>query len=399
MENTLQNVNDGGNGMEMARFTDIMQSAPTVLSSNRQSADNCVRFGRNLLENERQAGMTPALDEQMAKFIVKARKTLEKTNEMRKPFTVLLDEVKKRFTAAENDIKGIQSEVQARRNEYATRLAEEKARAEREAEARRMLEEERIRVRKELEAGLRGAFLERVARRKREMMEYASTATRKDIEAREREVQSYHPDYTDEAIRGDMDLLRVDSRMVAEAEQEAMKRELLALPNTRREEYNYELELYKTLVLERFAERRKELDELERADEAKRKEMEALQARRRQEEDERLRKEQAEAEAKARQEAEVRAQAEKLKNSIDTQASLFAEPKRNDKEAFRVKVSHPAGYMLLAQMWFENEGKDMSVEKFEKVTFKRIAAWAEKVAWEKRVESPFVEYETVHVAR
>ena len=134
MENTLQNVNEGGNGMEMARFTDIMQSAPAVLSSNRQSADNCVRFGRNLLENERQAGMTPALDEQMARFIVKARKTLEKTNEMRKPFTVLLDEVKKRFTAAENDIKGIQSEVQARRNEYATRLAEEKAREEREAE-------------------------------------------------------------------------------------------------------------------------------------------------------------------------------------------------------------------------------------------------------------------------
>ena len=399
MENTLQNVNDGGNGMEMARFTDIMQSAPAVLSYNRQSADNCVRFGRNLLENERQAGMTPALDEQMARFIVKARKTLEKTNEMRKPFTVLLDEVKKRFTAAENDIKGIQSEVQARRNEYATRLAEEKAREEREAEARRMLEEERIRVRKELEAGLRGVFLERVVRRKKEMMEYASTATRSDIEAREREVQSYHPDYTDEAIRGDIDLLRVPSRMVSEAEQEAMKRELLALPNTRREEYNDELELYKTLVLERFAERRKELDEMERADEAKRKEMEALQARRRQEEEERLRKEQAEAEAKARQEAEVRAQAAKLKNTIDTQASLFAEPKRNDKEAFRVKVSHPAGYMLLAQMWFEDEGKDMPLEKFEKVTFKRIAAWAEKVAGEKRVESPFVEYETVHVAR
>ena len=84
----------------------IISGAPQSYNDNKLSHDNCIARGQQLLQAVQQQGglNNDELDEQIALFIDKTRKTLKKMNDRRSPFTKLFDQVRTQFTQIENEI-------------------------------------------------------------------------------------------------------------------------------------------------------------------------------------------------------------------------------------------------------------------------------------------------------
>ena len=77
---------------------EIMLAAPQSYELTKKSRDNCVDFGRNILDMINRQGMDDGLDSQAATFIAKARRTVKAMDERRSPVTKLFDQVRTAFT-------------------------------------------------------------------------------------------------------------------------------------------------------------------------------------------------------------------------------------------------------------------------------------------------------------
>lgn len=398
-EGALRPMNDQQTeavGFSVDDFKVVMSDAPGVLLANQNSARKCVEFGNALIERAKN-NLTQPVYTELSAFIAKAKKTLDVTNGNRKPFTVLLDKVKKCFTESENNIKDIITKAEGLRNEYVKR--EKEAEQARRLEALRKQEEAnaRIRIEQDLTVLIDELFLSTVESAKQMLLYSLTKATLANIDKLHDDVANYR---TDTLTSAALTVAPIPSQYVpAEEQKEIIGRIVESKIFGYKETYKSEISSYKEVILSRFPSKRRELEEMQQADEAKRAELEALQKQREAEERARQQREAEAARNRAAQEAEMKANARKLSATIDNQSSLFAQPTVNAKETVRIEVTHAAGYMLLAQFWFENEGKNMPLDKVEKMTFKRIAAWAEKVADTKRVQSEFVKYETVYKAK
>lgn len=397
--NNLPAVNNGATeavGFNVNEFKEVMESAPGVLLANQNSARKCVEFGDNLIKRAKQ-DITPAVYADLTAFIAKAKKTLDVTNGNRKPFTVLLDKVKKCFTESENNIKDVITRAGAWRDEYVRREAELEQARKMEAMRKQEAVNARIRIEQQHTVNIDEKFLAAVEAAKQILTTALTGATLANIDTLHDEVAKYP---TDTLTTASLTVAPIPSQYVTEEEQSQMINRIIeAKMYGYRETFKSEISSYKEVILSRFPSKRKELEDMQRADDAKRAELEALRKQREAEEEARRLREAEEARNRAAQQAELEANAKRLSATIDTQSSLFAQQTVQAKETVRIEVTHPAGYLLLTQLWFEEEGNKLPLDKFEKVTFKRIAAWAEKVADEKQVKSEFVKYETVYKAK
>ena len=132
--------------MRPENMKEIMIAAPQSYELNRQSRDNCVNFGQNILHTIQQQGMNDDLDRQAATFVEKARRTVKAMNERRSPVTKLFDQVRTAFTVIENEIDPAKSgtigyQLQQLRNQYAAKKRAEEEKRQREEMARRQAEE------------------------------------------------------------------------------------------------------------------------------------------------------------------------------------------------------------------------------------------------------------------
>jgi len=126
----------------------IVSSAPSAYQENMVSHDRCIEAGKALLQRITDEGMTDELDQQVALFLGRARKTVRKMNDKRAPLTKLFDEIRTTFTGMENDIDATKSNtipalLQAERNKFAAKKHEEELARQR--EAMRLLQEKQYR--------------------------------------------------------------------------------------------------------------------------------------------------------------------------------------------------------------------------------------------------------------
>lgn len=126
----------------------IVQSAPDAYNTNSLSSMRCSDYGKNLLTEIQQHGMTDELDKRCAEFIDKAKRTLKAMNERRAPFTKLFDQIRSEFTGMENAIDPTKKDtvpflIQQARNTYAAKKREEAERA-RQEELRRQQRDKAI---------------------------------------------------------------------------------------------------------------------------------------------------------------------------------------------------------------------------------------------------------------
>ncbi|MCM1170294.1 MAG: hypothetical protein NC048_09850 [Bacteroides sp.] len=388
--------------IDMNAFTDIMQQAPDTLAMNRTSARRCVEAGEQLLQNAAQAGMNGNLDNLMASFVAKAKRTLDATNEQRKPFTAILDEVKKQFTACENTIKDITARVQAERNAYATKLAEERAAAERAAAEKLRIEQRRIELKKTIHQNVL-LFIEDLLNN-----------VDKDFSAKLATV----PLSAMGTMHDKVDRMAFPTLADVVKEFVPVCSEIKEFPESERADIINEIagivvtdeamEKYSDICARKVAEyhdkidiRRRELMQMAEADESKRAEMQRMSDERDRREAERKEAERKEAEEKAKAAAEAEALKKSLENRVDTQATLFNQPERKDKESVEIIAHHPAAYLLMVQQWFDEEGKNLDMDKVAGMTFKRIKTWCEKYTSKEGVsiQSPYIEYKSVVTAK
>ena len=114
--------------LEVQKLQEIVATAPEILQLNIASKTKAIEAGQKLVDAAK-LGMSDFQDEQLSIFMTKAKKTIDSMNERRKPFTQIVDAVKKQFTALESDLKPIMEEIQGYRNSYATQkmLAKQEA--------------------------------------------------------------------------------------------------------------------------------------------------------------------------------------------------------------------------------------------------------------------------------
>ena len=82
----------------------IAQTAPEVYKNNTISCKKCTDFGKRLLVQIKEHGMTDELDMQCATYINKARNTVKKMNTSRSAITKIFDQIRSEFTGMENAI-------------------------------------------------------------------------------------------------------------------------------------------------------------------------------------------------------------------------------------------------------------------------------------------------------
>ena len=141
----------------------IVSSAPEAYRENVVSHDRCIEAGKLLLQRIADTGMTDELDQQVAIFLEKARKTVRKMNDKRAPLTKLFDEIRTTFTGMENDIDASKSNsvpalLQAERNRYAAKKREEELARQREAMRQQQIEQARAKYRTDCDSHYRSQF-------------------------------------------------------------------------------------------------------------------------------------------------------------------------------------------------------------------------------------------------
>ena len=131
------------------------RSAPEILKTNQERTQKAVAVGNNILiawqdawaiadEDEKMKALA-AVDERSNKYLVNCGTALKEEKELRSAITQLMDEFKKMFTSAENDIDKakagtVPARVQDQRNTYAKEAAAITERKRKEAERQQKIQ-------------------------------------------------------------------------------------------------------------------------------------------------------------------------------------------------------------------------------------------------------------------
>ena len=155
--------------LEVQKLQEIVATAPEILQLNIASKTKAIEAGQKLVDAAK-LGMSDFQDEQLSIFMTKAKKTIDSMNERRKPFTQIVDAVKKQFTALESDLKPIMEEIQGYRNSYATQKMLAKQEADRVALLQLNKDKELIEIRKDFELSMSSFFNNCISGRKTEII-------------------------------------------------------------------------------------------------------------------------------------------------------------------------------------------------------------------------------------
>lgn len=140
----------------------LSRIAPDAYRENQLSRVRCLDAGQALL-NLAEQGMTDDLDQQIARYLEKAKATLRKMNGRRTPVTQLFDHIRRAYTTLENTIDPakagtIPARLQAVRNDYARQKHEAEQRRIREELLRQQAEADRAQYRADVEDDLNLRF-------------------------------------------------------------------------------------------------------------------------------------------------------------------------------------------------------------------------------------------------
>lgn len=385
------------------QLQEIATQTNVVLQQNISSADKAVEYGRSIISKiESQGGLNDELDKECNAYLVKVKRTLELMNERRKPITQLFDQIKKHFTEEESKLDPKRSEVYLRVQKYRDMYAKAKAeeREKKEAEARRKLEaaKERTSVIEQMSYQLSRDFYRYMDRVFDRIAQIFDSVTLENYFDRATELSGISKEYP----RKEFDSFTHDLRAVylSREELEQVRSEVLSDETFKKfaDEFSKGVEDLKQDYLEKLPSKKQELEEIAKAEKEDAEKAEQLkkQAEKRQaEERERAQKETAEREKAAKEEA-ARKKAESDMTSLfdATKDMAVAEQGGQVRKSLLINIKHPAAFVQIFQVWFEEEGTKLPVDKLEKKTLGQMKRFCEGLASKDGViiDSPYIEY-------
>ena len=361
----------------------IVRNTPDNYNKNQLSCGRCRMAGEKLLDEIRTRGMSDELDQTVAKYIEKTRRTLKEMNERRAPLTKLFDQVRKEFTGLENDIDPTKAgtipfQLQQLRNKYAAKKREQEEARHRAEEAKRQAELVRDKYRTDCLEDYKAKFNELVATHLNQLTELNSKVTLENFNAVYDTVSAFATE-----LPADWTPLSSVRQPVAISFNEACQirdgvlKDLLSVQFP--SQYRAEIGDYRQDILDILPSKKIELERAAKASAAEAAKIKAEIAQR--EAAEAARKE---AERVAREQEEEK-KAEALKANSEA-VSLFNRSKSatpayqpKTKVTKKINVTGPSGYMQVLSMWWAKEGSKLSKEELDKI-FKKQISFCEKVA-------------------
>lgn len=374
----------------------IVRKTPENYSRNQLSCGRCRMAGERLLDEIKTKGMSDTLDQTVAKYIEKTRRTVKEMNERRAPVTKLFDQVRKEFTALENDIDPTKAgtipyQLQQYRNQYAAKKREQEEARRRAEEAQRQAEAARSKYRTDCLEDYKAKFNDLVNARINELTELNSSVTLENIKAVYDTVSAFSVSLPADwcpltSVRQPFNLTPEESRQIRG---EVMK----SLLGQFAEQFKAEIGEYRQEILDTLPSKKIELERAAKASAAEDARIKAEIAQR--EAAETARKE---AERVAREQEEAK-KAEAIKANSEavnlfnlSRASTPAyQPKA--KVTKKINVTAPSGYMQVLSMWWAKEGCNLTKEELDKV-FKKMITFCEKLANKEGefISDPGIEY-------
>lgn len=362
---------------EPQNFGTVVKAAQQAYNENKVSHERCIAFGQQLLQRVQTDGMSDALDQEIATFIDRARKTVRKMNTKRSAVTQLFDNIRSVYTSMENEVdptkKGtVPDQLQDYRNQYAA-----KKRAEYEAEQRRRQLEQakaaaKTKYTADVEEDLVRQFNGLVASAYNRLVGLDKSVTLDNYDTVSATIKNTSDQLPAEwlaSLQASVLLPPVLSpeeahTIAADVKQNLSKRFT--------EKYAFEVSTNRDDILDRLPSKRKELERIAQANAEEAERIKRQMQERERHEAELREKERAERGAKEKAAAELAAQKQEM-NTLFGEAQLQAsqyQAKASVKK--RINVLNPEGFMQVIGMWWAQYGCTLSVAELEKIFSKQL---------------------------
>jgi 23S rRNA pseudoU1915 N3-methylase RlmH len=396
MENntTIQTANT-----EAVNLPAIINNAPDILMRSQERKSKAHESFLKISGLIEHYGMSDLYDGNLAKFIEKAKELNVSLNTERKPVTQMIDYIKKEFTKIESELKQLIDDAQSKRNAYATEKMNKKREEEQRAMRKLLKDKEIIEFRKACEISVSTFFSNCALLMKLKFLKHFDDLTLETVDKAgfgnaTLSFDSCYPKGIEDISPTGMFINLTDN------EKQSIKNEFLNADfSSYKDRFEKEIHLHLRELADRIPSKKAELQALSLADKEEAERLLKEKSDREKADIERIRLEEEKKKQDAEERASVKAAGEQASSLVDAQANVASAPKV--VESFEIQVTSVAAYLMLAQFWFEKEGKDLPKDKFEKFTFARIKTFCEAYAKKhgEFVKSQMIIYEPVYKAK
>lgn len=355
----------------------IAELGPVAINENNISHDKCLEAGNALLDRVQREGMNDELDQDIAHFIEKAKRTVKKMNDKRTPVTKLFDAIRTTFTSLESEVnpttKGsVPAQLQEHRNAFAAAKRQEALRRQREEAMR--LERERAlnQYKTDVKDDLKRQFNDYVISALNRLTEIDKQLTLENYEFVLDGIKNTSDKVSEEWFKNLKPAVYLPAGMSVDESKKIAQEIKDSLLASFSEQFLNEVGDYRDSLMDRLPSKKKELERIAQSNAEEAARLKAEMERKEREEAERKERERRDAEAKAKAEAELAAK----KNEMDSlfggaQVSVQSyQPKAQVKK--RMEVLNPEGFMEVVGMWWSQIGCTMTVEELTKIFSKQV---------------------------
>lgn len=388
--------------IKVEEFTSLMKSAPDALGKNQKSIANCNSAGQAILDTIQGEGMTDELDAKAAEYLKKVNVTITNMKSRRAPVTQLFDRIRSIFTTDEKaidpkDKSTIPGKIAAERDRYAALKREEERRKQQEMQRQANIEKEKGTYRLAIEQAINAHMSSYFAEQQKNLSRIWESITLATFELKEKSIRGWSTLYPREhfdTFNQDITTYYLDAQTKANIKAEILSNKYSAFS----QQYKFDMEDLRQSFIDRLSSKKQELIEEE---ELRKKDAEAAakaEAERKQREEEERKQRELEIQQKEheqQQKAESSIQSAQMNSLFATAAASVTTRTSKAKVTERIKILHPAGFLEIYQMWWINEGQNLTIEELEKI-HKKMISFCEKKANsddEMKIKSKYIRYE------
>lgn len=388
--------------IKVEEFTSLMKSAPDALGKNQKSIANCNSAGQAILDTIQGEGMTDELDAKAAEYLKKVNVTITNMKSRRAPVTQLFDRIRSIFTTDEKaidpkDKSTIPGKIAVERDRYAALKREEERRKQQEMQRQANIEKEKGTYRLAIEQAINTHVSSYFAEQQKNLSHIWESITLATFELKEKSIRGWSTLYPREhfdTFNQDITTYYLDAQTKANIKAEILYNKYSALS----QQYKFDMEDLRQSFIDRLSSKKQELIEEE---ELRKKDAEAAakaETERKQREEEERKQRELEIQQKEhelQQKAESSIQSAQMNSLFATAAASVTTRTSKAKVTERIKILHPAGFLEIYQMWWINEGQNLTIEELEKI-HKKMIFFCEKKANsddEMKIKSKYIRYE------
>lgn len=388
--------------IKVEEFTSLMKSAPDALGKNQKSIANCNSAGQAILDMIQGEGMTDELDAKAAEYLKKVNVTITNMKSRRAPVTQLFDRIRSIFTTDEKaidpkDKSTIPGKIAAERDRYAALKREEERRKQQEMQRQANIEKEKGTYRLAIEQAINTHMSSYFAEQQKNLSHIWESITLATFELKEKSIRGWSTLYPREhfdTFNQDITTYYLDAQTKENIKAEILNNKYSAFS----QQYKFDMEDLRQSFIDRLSSKKQELIEEE---ELRKKDAEAAakaETERKQREEEERKQRELEIQQKEheqQQKAESSIQSAQMNSLFATAAASVTTRTSKAKVTERIKILHPAGFLEIYQMWWINEGQNLTIEELEKI-HKKMISFCEKKANsddEMKIKSKYIRYE------